>query len=175
MDNQITVKIKNSTTSTITETIPAGTTLLTLSQAHAQITRHPILVATVDNELKDLSHSLQFDSTIEFLDITNPNGYRAYQRSVSFLMIYAAKVVLGRKARVVISHSINKNYFCELPDHPHPSEELLAQIEAQMRQAVSDDHKIQKRTLQNDAAIKLAGEFGLKDKQQLLNIATVQQ
>ena len=31
-------------------------------------------------------------------------------------MIYAAKSILSEKVRVVIQHSINKNYYCEIPD-----------------------------------------------------------
>jgi len=149
-------------------TVPQGTTLLELSQSYAHTQPWPILVATVDNELQDLSRSLLFDSTVEFLDLSDPNGYRTYQRSVSFLMVYAAKTVLGKKTRVVVGHSINKNYYCELPDHPEPTEELLAKIEAVMRQTVEKSIPIEKHTMLKEAALRLADEFGLEDKKRLL-------
>jgi len=149
-------------------TVPIGTTLLELSQSYAHTKPWPILVATVDNELQDLSRPLLFDASVEFLDLSDPNGYRTYQRGVSFLMVYAAKTVLGKKARVVIAHSINKNYYCELPDHPEPTEELLEKIEAVMRQAVTKDIPIDKHTMPKEAALGLAEEFDLQDKQRLL-------
>jgi len=83
-------------------------------------------------------------------------------------MVYAAKTVLGKKARVVIAHSINKNYYCELPDHPEPSEELLTKIDEVMRKAISQNIPIEKNTMPKESALKLAEEFGLADKQQLL-------
>ena len=152
-----------------TVTVPKGTSLLELSQSYAHTKAWPILVATVDNELQDLSRKLLFDSTVEFLDVSDPNGFRAYQRSVSFLMVYAAKTILGKKARVVIGHSINKNYYCELPGYLEPiTDKLLENIEAVMREAVAQDLPIVKQTLQKEAALKLADEFGLYDKQRLL-------
>ncbi|MCL2404559.1 MAG: nucleoside kinase [Defluviitaleaceae bacterium] len=165
MNKQITITIAN----TGTAIIPKGTTLLELSASYANTKQWPILVATVDNELQDLSRKLLFDSTVEFLDASDPNGFRAYQRSVSFLMVYAAKVVLGKKARVVIGHSINKNYYCELPEHHEPiSQELLEKIEAVMRETVERNLPIEKHTLQKEYALNLAAEFGLYDKQRLL-------
>ena len=165
MIEQITIAIKGAGTTTI----PKSTTLLELSKSYSQTKKWPILVATVDNELQDLSRKLLFDSTVEFLDVSDPNGFRTYQRSVSFLMVYAAKTVLGKKARVVIGHSINKNYYCELPENTEPiTEELLAKIEQVMHEAVDKNLPIEKQTLQKEVALKLADEFGLYDKKRLL-------
>jgi len=146
--------------------VSKGISLLEVS--HAYTKSRPILVATVDNELQDLSRKLLFDSNVQFLDISDPNGYRTYQRSLTFLMVYAAKSVLGKKARVVVTHSINKNYYCELPDHPEPSEELLEEIEEIMRKAITADIPIEKHTLPKEVALRLAAEFGLEDKEKLL-------
>jgi len=149
-------------------TAQKGITLFDLSRQYPNLKQWPILVAKVDNELQELSRKLLFDSTVEFLDLSDPNGYRTYQRSVSFLMVYAAKAVLGKKTRVVIAHSINKNYYCELPGHPEPTPGLLEQIETVMRQAAEANQPIEKHTLPKEAALKLAEEFGLEDKTRLL-------
>ncbi|MCL2361713.1 MAG: nucleoside kinase [Defluviitaleaceae bacterium] len=162
MKDKITIDIVGSGKTSV----PKGITLLEVSKT--QTKPWPILVATVDNELQDLSRRLLFDSTVDFLDISDPNGYRTYQRSLTFLMIYAAKSVLGKKARVVVTHSINKNYYCELPDHPEPTKELLEEIERIMRETVAKDIPIEKHTLQKEAAIKLASDFGLEDKEKML-------
>ena len=165
MSEQITITVAGAGETTI----PKGTTLLELSKSYSHLKKWPILVATVDNELQDLSRQLLFDSTVKFLDVSDPNGFRAYQRSVSFLMVYAAKTILGKEARVVISHSINKNYYCELPEHPEPiTEELLDKIEDEMHANVKRDQQIRKVTHPKELAIKLAREFGLYDKERLL-------
>jgi len=165
MNQSITITIKGAGITTI----PKGTTLYELSKSYQDTKKWPILVATVDNELQDLSRQLLFDSAVEFLDVSDPNGFRVYQRSVSFLMVYAAKTILGKETRVVINHSINKNYYCELPEYTKPiTDELLEKIETTMRYAVENDFSITKRTHPKEFAVKLAKEFGMHDKVRLL-------
>jgi uridine kinase len=84
-------------------------------------------------------------------------------------MIYAAKLVLGRKTRIVIEHSINKNYYCETPElGMEVSESLLDQIESEMLKAAEKDYPIEKFSLPLDDAIKRAAEFELFDKIDIL-------
>ena len=148
---------------------PYGVSLFELSEQYSNVCNRPILVAKVDNELHDLNRPLLQDSTVEFLDITSPHGYRTYQRGISFLMVYAAKSVLGKKIRVVVAHSINKNYYCEFPELETPiTDELLQEIEAVMRETVAKDLPIEKHTMPKDIAIKIAKELGLYDKEKLL-------
>lgn len=150
--------------------IPHGISLFELSEQFPEVCNKPILVAKIDNELQDnLMRPVLYDSTIEFLDITDPHGFRAYQRGVSFMMIYAAKAVLGKTARVVIAHSVNKNYYCELPDLKAPvTEELLQEIDTFMRGIVEKDLPIEKHTMPKEMAIKIAEDLGLNDKVSLL-------
>ena len=147
-----------------------GISLFELSEQYAHVCKKPILAAMVNNELQDnLARPVLYDSTVEFLDITNPHGFRAYQRGVSFLMVYAAKAVLGKTTRVVVAHSINKNYYCELPDLQSPiTSELLKEIEDFMHGAVEKDMVIQKHTMPKEMAIKIAEDLGLEDKVTLL-------
>ncbi|MCL1998408.1 MAG: hypothetical protein FWG65_06550 [Turicibacter sp.] len=125
-----------------------------------------ILLAKVDNQLKELFAPLMYDCSVEFLDISDANGYRAYQRSVSFLMIYSAKAVLDN-TRVVIAHSINKNYYCELPN-VEVSDEILQKIEDKMRETVEKDLPIEKFSLPLETGMKIAADLGLFDKVELL-------
>jgi len=145
-----------------------GITLFELSEQYPEACKWPILVAKVGNELQDLGRKLLYDSTVEFLDITNLYGYRAYQRGMSFVMVHAAKTILGEKARVVIAHSINKNYYCELPETTI-TDELLQEIEQVMRNTISKNLPITKHILQKEEAITIAKDFGLEDKVELLN------
>jgi len=146
-----------------------GITLFNLSEKIAKQDSRPALVAKVRGELMDMSRTVAYDSDIEFLDITDPQGYRTYQRGVTFLLIYAAKTVLGKKARVVVSHSISKNYFCELPDlTTEITSELLSEIEQVMRETVSKDLPIERLALPKETAIKICEEQGFYDKISLL-------
>ena len=126
-----------------------------------------ILLAKVDNELKELHNPLLYDSTVEFLDISDANGYRVYQRSVSFLMLYAVKKLLD--TRVVIAHSINKNYYCEMPELAEPiTDELLGKIEREMEEVVRAAKPITKSSMPLAMGVRTAANMGLEDKVELL-------
>ena len=51
---------------------------------------YPILVARVNNRYKELSHRIFKPVTVEFLDVRHYEGYRVYQRTISFVMQMAA-------------------------------------------------------------------------------------
>ena len=149
--------------------VQRGITLFELSEQFAHVRPRPILTAKVDNELMDLGRQLLYDSTVEFLDITDPQGYRTYQRGLTFLMVYAVKSVLGKKARVVVSHSVNKNYCIELPDLAgEVTDEILDKIEKVMRNTVAKNLPIEKHTMPKETAMLMCGELGLEDKRSLL-------
>ncbi|MCL2664992.1 MAG: hypothetical protein FWE82_05215, partial [Defluviitaleaceae bacterium] len=166
MECDITINVKNFSEKT---TVKKGTALSDLcAQFESRFTRPPLL-ATVDSEMHHLSRPLLYDSDVEFFDISEANGYRAYQRGVSFIMIYAVKTLLGKKARVVIKHSINKNYYCEIPGHnENITDDFLTQIEKIMTETVERRLPIEKISLQIEAARKISGDMGLEDKLGLL-------
>jgi len=104
------------------------------------------------------------------LDITDPNGFRAYQRSLSFLLIHAAREVFGSDARVVIEHSINKNYYCKLTYGEEAlTAEALGRVEAAMREAAELDLPIEKLPVSVAEAAALARDFNLPDVEAMLN------
>ena len=149
--------------------VPYGTSLLELSKQYAYVCQRPILVAKVNNTLNDLNRPMVSDGTVEFLDITDPNGFRAYQRGVSFMMIYAVKSLFGKTERVIIAHSVNKNYYCELPDLKEPiTETLLQKRDQTMRDTVEKNLPIELLSLPKTSAIQIAEDLGHDDKVTLL-------
>lgn len=149
------------------------TKLYDLSRNYQMDLKYPILLAKVNNQLSELTKELTEDSEVEFLDITNPNGFKTYQRSTIFLMICAAKEILGKKTRIVVEHSINKNLYCEIPDGEIKiTDELLKQIQDRMVQLAEKDIVIEKLSLSMDEGMVKAREFGLQDKEQILKYRT---
>ena len=148
-------------------TIEKGATLLSIAPQFQEQFKYPILAAFVNNELCELVKKITTNCEIQFLDMTTKAAYRVYQRSAVFLMLYAAKSVLGRKTRITVQHSLNKNYYCEI-ENISITPELLAQIEEKMRQAVVADLPIEKYSLPTSEAVEIAKELGLDDKVQTL-------
>ncbi len=137
-----------------------STSLLELSKKFQSYFSNEIILAKVNNRLNDLSEIIypENDCRIEFLDISNPNGYRTYQRSVVFLLIYAIKSLCGEKTRVIIEHSINKNYYCEIDSVP-VTPNLLRQIEKKMYEVIDKNITIQKLSVQIDTALTIMKRF----------------
>jgi uridine kinase len=134
---------------------------------------HPFLVAQSGNKIVELYRVPKDGDEVELLDITNFHAYLCYQRSVSFVMIHAARQVLGEDIRVVVEHSINKNYYCEiLRDDFTLTSEILEQIKTKMQEIVAADLPISKHSLRVDEAIEIARKMNLHDKGRLLSYRT---
>lgn len=144
--------------------IASNTTLLELSKKYQHLFKYEIILAKVNNRLKDLSEIVYPENNyrIDFLDILDSNGYRTYQRSVVFLLIYAIKSICGKKTRVIIEHSINKNYYCEIDSVP-ATPDLLKQIEIKMQEVIEKNIPIQKLSVPIETALTIMKEFCDKD------------
>ena len=134
---------------------------------------HPVLIAKVGHRLLELHRKIERDCIIDFLDLTSENGFRVYQRSLVFVMILAAREILGRSTRVVVEHSVNKNYYCEiLEDGVKLTPEILSDIKNKMHEIVEKDLPIVKQSFILEDGIRLADEMNLQDKVQLLAYRT---
>ncbi len=149
--------------------IPKIQTLYEISRDYESSCKHTILLAKVNNGLMELNRTLVEDCTVEFLDITDSNGFRTYQRSMVLLMVSAAKEILGKKTRIVIEHSINKNYYCEVIDKNITiTDKILKKIYNRMQEIVAQDLPIEKVSLPVEEGIAISKEFGLMDKVEIL-------
>ncbi len=145
-------------------------TLLSISQKYLHGHKHPILLARVNNALEELHKTLVKDSVVEFLDLRSPFGFRAYQRSLVFLLLYAIEEIISPKTRVIIGHSIKKNYYCEIEKEGFKlTEDILGKIEAKMKELVKQDLPIEKFSFSLDKAKEIIHNLGLMNKEQIIN------
>lgn len=151
-----------------TITISEGTTFEELSKRYAEKFKASIMLAESGNTLYELVDCVKEGMEIEFLDITNAEGMRVYGRSLSFLMIKAVKDLFGMDTPVVVEHSINNNYYCEIRKAEIKiTDECLDKIKTRMKEIVSDNIPIEKVTMPRDEAIEIALRFGMDDKARL--------
>lgn len=76
--------------------------------------KYEILAAYVDNQLKELSFKIYMAHSIEFLDITHPDGRRTFVRSLSFLLQKAVNDVYDNKYRLILDYSLPAGLYGEL-------------------------------------------------------------
>jgi uridine kinase len=74
----------------------------------------PVLAAYVDNQLKELGFAIYMAHSIEFLDITHPDGRRTYMRSLCFLLQKAVNDVYDNRYRLEINYSLPNGLYGEL-------------------------------------------------------------
>ncbi|WP_290718354.1 nucleoside kinase [Anaerotignum sp.] len=127
-----------------------------------------ILLAKQGNSLKELDYQIKDGEDISFLDLRDEEGMRVYHRGVSFLLVKAARDVIGEDAMVAIEHSLRGNLYCEIRDPEIAvTEGLLQKIEDKMKAYVAADLPIGKKTFRKDRAVEVAKKQGMQDKAEL--------
>lgn len=67
--------------------------------------------ALVNNDVVSLTYPLETDCTVSFLTLADPNGWRMYRNSVSFLLAKAVKA-LYPEAHFAVEHSLGTGFYC---------------------------------------------------------------
>ena len=125
------------------------------------------MLAIVGHDLQELGSVVREGSHVRFLTYAHPDGHRVYSRSLSMLMLKAARDLWG-SVPVVIEHSINSNYYCELHKAGLPvTEEMLSALKKRMKELVEADLPIQKETMDIDRAMEIARSQGMETKARL--------
>ena len=148
--------------------ISEGTTLLEVSK---QIEKdHPsiIVAAKVNNRLRELGYALHKDSELEFLDLTNSDGNRIYQRSLAFVFIRASMETFS-DCKVTVEHSLSKGLYCEIHYKRPIVEEDVLKIESRMHEIIEEDVPFIKDSVPIEDAKRIFNELGFDAKTKLLD------
>lgn len=131
----------------------SGVTLYEISEAYKQYFNYPILIGTVDSDMVELSEKITRSCTVDFFDRSSEVGNQIYSRSTQFLLILAVKELFKDGVEVVIEHSIDKGYYCEIhgTDIDKP---FIRNIEEKMKELVKEDLPIEKISVSRLDAIK---------------------
>ncbi len=145
--------------------VEKGTSLFELSEKFKGSYEYPIVLARVNNKVKELKDVVEIDnSKINFLDISSKEGYLCYQRSLSFLLNAAIFHTQGSKAKITIKHSINKNHYFNVTGFEQ-TEENLVKIKNKMLEYVKNNAEIKHVFVSKDEAEDFMTHQSLKDKQ----------
>lgn len=151
----------------ITKEFPMGVSLKEVSESFQNYFSFPILVAKVDNDIAELSETISKKCKIDFFDRSSSVGNGVYGRSLQFLLIAAVKRIYGEKTEILVEHSIDKGFYCELPQIPI-DKKSGKEIEKMMQQIVKENLIIQKISVVRSDAIKYFKKQKQLDKVQAL-------
>lgn len=144
-----------------------GTTLNQIAQDLEVNLKYRVLGAFVNNKLKELTYTVYRPKTIEFIDISHPDGMRMYVRSLMFVLQKAVSEMCPG-VRLNIQHSISKGYYCEVIGSREPlSNEEIFSIGNRMRRIIDQDMAFERTEILSTEAIELFEDNGLIEKARL--------
>ncbi|MBS2212006.1 nucleoside kinase [Carboxylicivirga mesophila] len=144
----------------------AGTTLEEIAKDLKVKLDTPILGAYVNNKLRELNYEVYHPKTIEFIDITRPDGMRMYIRSLS-LVLYKAVNELYPRARLRIEHSVSKGTYCSVEGEELTIEDVMA-IQNRMKEIIDSDTPFIRHVEESEEVIKRFEQQNQMDKAALI-------
>lgn len=169
MLHPVTITFKNGKTLAV----ECGTTLYDLAQEASIWYSTPIMLAKCGTIFKELYQPITEDLTdLEFLDLTQKDGMRVYQRSAAFLLIVAAKKLFP-STDILINHHITGGYYCEFANGDYCNEANILALEEKMQEIVKLELPITKEILPLDQALDFFEAHNMEDKKKLLKYRRV--
>lgn len=139
---------------------PVGISLLELSRKKQDEHLTPIVAAKVNWDLKELFHTIKEDAQVEFIDLTNKDGIRIYQRSLLFVLIKATKELFPQR-KLTVEHSLGRGIYCEIHGNKELTKEEVKQIKLKMKEIIGENINICK----NKVSISKAKEIFQKNEE----------
>ena len=165
MNEMINVKINDKTYS-----VEKGTTLEELLKQYPVNSEYEVLLAKVDNNLKELTYKLNSEKTIEFLDLTTQAGNRTYISGLIFVLIVAIKELYGKEKDITVEHSLDKGLYIE--SNFALNSKKVMDIEEKMKKIVAENRSIKKVIVDRMEAIKYFKSVNDKSKEEVIKYNT---
>ena len=135
-----------------------GVTLQEIYMEHQESHKYPIIIARVNNRLRELSYALKDNCEVEFLDLTSKEGNRVHVNGLTFVMIYAVKKLYGKAADIYAQHSLDKGIYFQ--SSFKLTEEKLEAIKTEMKAIIKKDMPITRLTIDRLEAIDYFRNIG---------------
>ena len=163
----ITIYCKNNNTQ---KEVQIGSSLLEIYEAVGAPLKYRPLCARVNNRVKTLVYRCWQSKEVEFLDYTDQSGFRAYVRSLCFVLSKAVNDLFSGRMYSLV-HPVSKGYYCTFTDQGNNTEETIARIKQRMQEIIAADLPFASHTVRTGEAVALFRERGMDDKALLLETA----
>lgn len=127
-----------------------------------------VVAAIINNQLSDLTISINKDSTVNFLTINDEIGNRIYRRSL-FMVMSKAVYEIFPDCKLSIEHSLSNGMYCEIHMDRPLCQSDLNNIKEKMNEYIKDDLPIKKLFMDKKKLEKIYSELGFNDKVDILN------
>ena len=148
--------------------IKDGTTYLELAKNFQKKYDHDIVLVLENNKMRELFRKVKDGAAVTFLTTGQIDGYNTYRRSATLLLLKAIYDVEGMDVvrGMKVEFSAGEGYYVSSRKMP-VNEETLARIENRMKELVSQNLPIEKRSIPVEEAIEHFTRHGMIDKARL--------
>ncbi|MDA3847814.1 MAG: nucleoside kinase, partial [Vallitaleaceae bacterium] len=145
-----------------------GMTLKSIAGTYKNDRKGTIVLAILNGKLTELNKPIKQGDVIELLDTTTRDGYRTYQRSLSFVLVKAVQDLAAEKqaVQVRINFAINSGYYCEI-EGVHINKAYVEKLKSRMDDIIAEDMPFIKKTVHLNKAREIFHAQGMKDKVKL--------
>lgn len=148
--------------------IQDGMTYLELAAQYQKNYPHDIVLVLENGKMRELFRKVRKGSEVTFLTTGHPDGFKAYKRSATLLMLKAIYDVAGMEAvsGIKVHFSVSAGYYVT-SKNAVPDEAFLQKVQARMEELVKLQLPIEKKTIPVDEAIEHFTRHGMLDKARL--------
>ncbi len=147
-----------------------GITLEEIAQDYQDNFKYPIVLAKIENRLKELSSTVEEPCEIEFLDLTSPAGNNTHINGLVYVMVYAVKKLYGNSANIIVEHSLDKGIYIETTFKL--TEDKVKDIKEKMKQIIAENKPIIKSNVDRMEAKKYFEKVGDTSKAGVMKYST---
>ncbi|WP_353096488.1 nucleoside kinase [Tissierella praeacuta] len=126
------------------------------------------LGAKINNEVFNLSKTVEENMDVKFLDISDVDGYRIYTRTISAVFIMACKELFPERT-VRIEHFLGEGLYATFEKGYSITFKEVEEIQEKMKEIVENDFSIVREKMAKDKAMELFEKYNYYDKIRLFN------
>ncbi len=148
------VKINN-----VEQTLNKPTSVLALTNGDKNI-----IVAKVNNRIRELDFEIDGDSTVEFLTCKDQDAIRTYETSLRYLIAMAFKR-LYPNVKVRFSYNVSRSIFIQiLTEKVIVDTNMVKKLEEEMKELIKKDLVFNRRVVSKKEALEIYKVEGFEDK-----------
>lgn len=148
--------------------IEKGTTLYDVIKKSSYEQNIPIVLGKINGEYCELTSTIEENSEIEAVNITDKLGSKTFIRTLQFVLIKSV-FDLFPEAQITIEHSLSKGLFGEIHKNTPLTEEDIQKIKIRMNEIIQKNIQIKKVSMDRKKAIEIFSMYKMEDKVRLLN------
>lgn len=147
-----------------------GTMYETIVSEFQEKYHHRIALVMFNGKMRELSKKLERDGAVGFILTTDNAGHSTYVRTAQMMLIKAVRDMREKYGdlQIKIEFSLGNACFCSISGGP-VTEELVSDLEKDMRRMTEKNIPIIKKTYPIDDAIELFRRQGMTDKEKLFH------